>query len=203
MYRLLVACLGFCALALPASAQSLPDNVCQTLKAERARYQTPVPPAGLADILNRTAFTHRAQGYGLMRKTTGNRCMSAAGSIKCDALVLPSGVWYDVLGSSETLATVQCSTPAGTQAAGNYVAAVDPHVDVDPVPDPAYQQQINVLKVQVKQLQDEMALVKAVFNRHTHPEPPPPPPPPPCVPTPVSTNRAGFPQHSHTVMACH
>ena len=69
-----VAALALLLLSAPAAAQSMPDGMCQDLRAERAKY--PESFAGLCTvegdarcplgpILNAVAYKYRFQGFGL------------------------------------------------------------------------------------------------------------------------------------------
>jgi hypothetical protein len=55
----------------------------------------------LGEILNVVAYRHRAEGWGLSRKTGGRHVDSPVGPIAEDILQLPNGNHYDVLGGAE------------------------------------------------------------------------------------------------------
>src|SRR5262245_25984429 len=88
--------LMFALLALPAFAQT---SLLPTLERLRPLYPTPMSPAQLGDYLNRVAWEHRSEGWGLHRKTGGSRCPSPkSGDVSCDILVHnPTGGVFDVL----------------------------------------------------------------------------------------------------------
>lgn len=86
--------------AVPAAAQSsLPDHVYRTLVEVCAEYPYQVVQSDehLGEILNEVAYRHRDEGWGLSRKTGGQRVGSPVGEIAEDILQLPSGFHYDVL----------------------------------------------------------------------------------------------------------
>ncbi|WP_291982018.1 hypothetical protein [Luteitalea sp.] len=86
--------------SVPAGAQSsLPDHVYRTLVEVCAEYPYPVVQSDehLGEILNEVAYRHRDEGWGLSRKTGGQRVGSPVGEIAEDILQLPSGFHYDVL----------------------------------------------------------------------------------------------------------
>jgi len=90
-----VLALALTLLACPAFAQTPFD----TLKQLRTEYPTPMAPSQLGEMLNRVAWAHRAEGFGLLRKDGGSRCPHPAGVfISCDILVSTvTGNHYDVL----------------------------------------------------------------------------------------------------------
>jgi hypothetical protein len=115
--------------ATPIAAQDLPADVCTTLR--QVRGSAPITSnAEIGAILNRVAWTHRADGIGLSRKTGGNHCESPAGPIACDILQLRDGTAWDVLsaaGPGEPTSPT-CGGSIGTliDPARPFVAAVDP-----------------------------------------------------------------------------
>lgn len=88
----------------PVLAQS---NLLLTVQRIRLDYPTPMSPAQRAELLNRVAWEHRSEGWGLLQKTGGNRCPAPQGvDIACDILVYAPTPWhYDVLIDSEGAAT--------------------------------------------------------------------------------------------------
>lgn len=125
--------------AVPTSAQDLPADVCATLRTERG--SAPIESnAQLGAMLNRVAWTHRAQGLGLSRKTAGNFCPSPAGLIACDILELPTGVAWDVFVGAEVgfPAAPNCGASFGVlnDPSRPWVAPVNPGDVVDPPPPP-------------------------------------------------------------------
>ncbi|PYR52806.1 MAG: hypothetical protein DMF89_01380 [Acidobacteria bacterium] len=87
--------------AAPAFAQT---SLQPTLEQLRPEYPTPMSPAQLAELLDRVAWLHRSEGWGLLRKDTGNRCPLSNGvPVSCDFLFhLPSRQGFDVLIRSDT-----------------------------------------------------------------------------------------------------
>lgn len=74
-----------------------------TLQQLRPTYPTPMSEADRADLLNRTAWAHRADGYGLLSKDGGSFVTLPNGTkIAQDILFhLPSGIHYDCLSDAE------------------------------------------------------------------------------------------------------
>jgi hypothetical protein len=82
--------------ATSAAAQT---SLLPTLERLRQEYPTPMTPAMHGELLNRVAWQHRAEGWGLLRKNFGNRCPTPQGiEIACDILVhAPTVRHFDVL----------------------------------------------------------------------------------------------------------
>lgn len=80
----------------------LPQHVYDTLVEVCDSYPFPVVQDAmhLGEILNAVAWRHRAEGWGLSRKTGGTRVPSPAGEIAEDILQLPDGHHFDVLGAA-------------------------------------------------------------------------------------------------------
>jgi hypothetical protein len=59
----------------------------------------PLSHLQLGELLNRVAWAHRSEGWGLHKKTHGHRCMTPAGTeVSCDLLVHgPTQQVYDML----------------------------------------------------------------------------------------------------------
>lgn len=131
----LVTALAVVAASPPGDA--LPAGVCTTLRAERAKYPTPPGAANVGALLNATAWTHRALGLGVGRKTTGTRCPSPAGDITCDYLIRQSDmVGWDVLIDADGAASVTCTGSGVTITNRPWVAPVNPGIPgPDPCPD--------------------------------------------------------------------
>lgn len=108
MNRLLLAA-WLSLLATPLAAQTPFD----TLTAERETYPTPMTKEQIGQMLNDTAWTHRVEGWGLLRKDAGNNCPSPPGPrISCDYLVnRMTGAGYDVLIDQEGLAVPSWQGP--------------------------------------------------------------------------------------------
>lgn len=81
------------------SGDVLPAHVYDTLVDLCEDYPEPAvtDTAHIGAILNRVAWIHRAEGWGLSRKTGGTRIDSPVGEIAEDILQLPDGRHYDVL----------------------------------------------------------------------------------------------------------
>jgi VCBS repeat protein len=118
--------LVFSAWAVPLLAQS---NLLPTLQAFRGQYPTPMSPAQLAEYINKVAWQHRAEGWGLLRKDSGSRCPLPNGvPISCDFLFhLPSRTGFDVLIASDTDAIPAWQGPFDLSAGtSRYVAPLAP-----------------------------------------------------------------------------
>jgi len=82
--------------AVPAGAQT---NHLTTVQRIRATYPAVMSEAQKAELLNRVAWEHRSEGWGLLRKTGGARCPAPQGvDVACDILVHAPTAWHiDVL----------------------------------------------------------------------------------------------------------
>ena len=92
------------AIMLGAAAPSLAQtSLLSTIQRIRAEYPTPMSSGQKGELLNRTAWQHRDQGWGLLRKDSGNRCASPQGvDVACDILVHAPTAWhFDVLIDSD------------------------------------------------------------------------------------------------------
>lgn len=88
--------------AVPAHAQ---PSLLASVQVERDKYGPAMTPAQVASLLNAVAWTHRAEGWGLLRKTGGTRCPLGDTFISCDILVhAPSVQHFDVLQDAENTA---------------------------------------------------------------------------------------------------
>jgi hypothetical protein len=77
-------------------------NLLADLRVERAKYPPTIDAAQAGELLNAVAWKHKAEGFGLLRKDSGNRCPqpSSGVSVSCDWLVnVNTGTGCDVLGS--------------------------------------------------------------------------------------------------------
>src|SRR5688572_9224361 len=71
--------------AAPLRAQT---DLLPTLERIRDEYPTPMSHPQLAEYLNRVAWEHRGEGWGLLLKPGGNRCPAPQGvDVACDILV--------------------------------------------------------------------------------------------------------------------
>ena len=102
MRRILIA-LTITLCAAPALAQT---SLLPTLQRIRREYPTPMSQAQLGELLNRVAWEHRGDGWGLLRKMSGNRCPTPQNvPVSCDFLFhLPTLHGYDVLVASDSAA---------------------------------------------------------------------------------------------------
>lgn len=129
------------ALSIPATAQSLPAEVCQSLHAARnAITHDPLTPAELAGVLDVTAATHRADGWGLSGKPNGNHCPRSDGAlVACDILQRGMLIW-DVLAAAGdpggSYVTCGDSMPAPTSTDRPWVAPLGPVPTPTPTPTP-------------------------------------------------------------------
>ena len=91
----------------PTLAQtSLLDDV----RAERAKYGALMTPAQVAQMLNAVVWNHRSEGWGLLRKGSGNSCPLGQTFVSCDILIhAPSIQHFDVLRDAENTALPQWS----------------------------------------------------------------------------------------------
>jgi hypothetical protein len=132
----IVLALALCLSAAPALAQ---NPVLNTLQAFRPGYPTPMAPTQLAELLNRVAWQHRGDGWGLLRKDGGNRCPAPQGvTISCDFLfnsVTRQG--FDVLIASDTDAIPGWIGPYDLSGVMSlFVAPVGPPAPPPPPPPP-------------------------------------------------------------------
>ena len=81
---------------VPAIAQ---PNHLSTVQRIRATYPAVMSEAQKAELLNRVAWEHRSEGWGLLKKTGGSRCPAPQGvDVACDILVYAPTAWhFDVL----------------------------------------------------------------------------------------------------------
>jgi len=114
----------------------LPDAVFATLKAERARFGATPTDVELGVLLNRVAWAHRADGFGLSRKVGGTTAPFPGGGTIChDVLQLRDGTAWDVLlAAGEGATPVQGDSFLITDPARPWVAPVDP--GTPPMPEP-------------------------------------------------------------------
>lgn len=121
----------FVLLAGPAFAQT---SLIGDIAAERAKYPASMTPAQVAQMLNAVAWNHRAEGWGLLRKGSGNSCPLNGTYISCDILIhAPSIQHFDVLRDAENAALPQWNnvgpcvlSDSSGCAMSNFLAPVDP-----------------------------------------------------------------------------
>lgn len=119
------------ATATPAHAQS---SLLGDVQAERAKYGPSMSRAEVASLLNAVAWRHRAEGWGLLRKGSGNSCPLGDTFISCDILVNARTVThFDVLIDAENTARPNWGddgpcviSPSSGCAMSNFMAPIDP-----------------------------------------------------------------------------
>lgn len=91
-------------LTVTARAQ---ESLLPTVQRVRATYGARMTEAEVGAMLNQIAWEHRADGWGLLRKTGGTRCpVPQGGEASCDILIhAPSVRHFDVLGDVDGAAT--------------------------------------------------------------------------------------------------
>jgi hypothetical protein len=117
--------------AAPALAQT---SLLPTVQRIRRDYPTPMSQSDKAELLNRVAWEHRAEGWGLLRKTGGNRCPAPQGvDVACDILVHAPTAWhYDVLVDQDNSATAAwinkgpCDPAVSGCAMSRFLAPIGP-----------------------------------------------------------------------------
>jgi hypothetical protein len=104
MNRLLVA---LCLLLLPSSLAAQ-GSLLGDVQAERAKYGPSMTREQVAQLLNAVAWNHRLEGWGLLRKGSGNSCPLGDTFVSCDILVhAPTVQHFDVLRDAENTAVPQ------------------------------------------------------------------------------------------------
>jgi len=137
MKKRLMLCLAFILPLLvppPAHAQA---NLQADVAAARTHYPTPMSAAQQAAVINDVAWKHRAEGWGLLSKPSGNNCPQpvSGAPVACDILFhLPSGHHFDVLGDTGGAGTPQWGD-AGEMDRNRFIVPVDPG-DGNPPPPP-------------------------------------------------------------------
>ena len=110
-----------------------------TLKTLRAAYPTPMSNDALGQLLNAVAWTHRAEGWGLLKKPTGSHCRQPQTGllISRDILVVQVGadlVLYDVLIDAEGAAKpIWGKKPTTLQDLSRWIAPVEASVVLPPI----------------------------------------------------------------------
>lgn len=131
MVRTLLLSLTIALMPVTVIAQNLPAAVCQTVRAVRG--SGPITSAGqLADMLNEMAWKHRADGWGVSTKRSGNRCQRFDGQdIACDILHhRPTNQLWDVFVAAgvgeRTEVTCSQMVGLGTDPNRPWMAPIEP-----------------------------------------------------------------------------
>ena len=122
---------------LPLDASAQPNHL-SALRVARAAYPTPMSPTQLGALLNEVAWEFRAEGWGLLSKTEGNKCPIPSGvPVSCDILVYyPTSTYFDVLRDSEGDAQPVWNK-RGQIDVSRFVAPVgSPELPPPPMPEP-------------------------------------------------------------------
>jgi hypothetical protein len=166
-------------LAAPVAAQ---NNLLPDVQAERAKYADgPIPAATIAKILNAVAWAHRAEGWGMLQKGSGNSCPIAGTFVSCDILIhKPTATHWDVLYNAEGDGTGTAAAqfnlvgpcvlgPASGCAMSNFLEAVDPGgtapapaPETPATPPPDFGPRVTMLEQEVQSLTDE---IRALHDR--------------------------------------
>jgi hypothetical protein len=126
--------------ATPAAAQ---NNLFADVERVRALYPPVMSEDQKAELLNHVAWLHRDEGWGLLRKDGGARCLAPQGVyIACDILVYAPTAWhFDVLVDGQIPAWQDAgpciSPPSGCDMA-RFVAPVQPPGLPPPPPPPGF-----------------------------------------------------------------
>lgn len=161
-HLLLIALLLLLPSPVRAQTSLLPD-----LQRERAKHGPSMTSAEVAQMLNVVAWAHRTEGWGLLRKGSGNSCPLAGTFVSCDILIYSRGATehFDVLIDAEGRAepTWQSDGPcvpgpsSGCDMA-RFFAPVDPgNGPPDPPPAGTLQAQIDALVAQLAALRAQVA----------------------------------------------
>lgn len=164
----------FVLFAVPVSAQT---SLLPTVERLRASYPPEMTRAQVGELLNRVAWEHKAEGWGLLKKTGGSRCPVGNLEASCDILVhAPSVRHFDVLSDSEGAARPvwrdvgPCVLgPSSGCDMANFLAPFQPTgVEPTPVPIPpppvdlsAVYAQIDGLKASLEATKGEIADLRA------------------------------------------
>src|SRR5262245_6217458 len=185
-------CICLLLVVLPAASVAAQNNLLPDLQAERAKYPDgPIPAATIAKILNAVAWAHRAEGWGMLRKASGNSCPLAGTFVSCDILIhKPSVTHWDVLNNAEGDGTGTAAAqfnlvgpcvlgPASGCAMSNFLDPVDPAGNV-PAPGPPsapppdlrprvtmLEKQVQSLTGEIRSLRDQAAVLTATVTATT------------------------------------
>lgn len=103
-------------LLLPTPAWAQFDEIVATMKVQRAAKPTPMSPAQLSDMLNRTALQH--PGWGMLRKDGGKVCPTPYPgiTISCDWMMnAPTAYGADFIVDAENTAVIQVGNQGALQ----------------------------------------------------------------------------------------
>lgn len=127
-----------------------PESLLPTVQAVRAKYPTPPANTDLGKMLNEIAWTHRAEGWGVNLKPSGNSTMQPGTGIRIAVDILhhkPTDTIWDCFrdAGGETIPTWGEAEPHGDPNR-IWVAPVRPDgVEPDPDPDPEPEPEPDVL----------------------------------------------------------
>ncbi|HMN09323.1 MAG TPA: hypothetical protein PKC83_11105 [Gemmatimonadaceae bacterium] len=114
-------------------------SMLDTLNALRAAYGPTLTDDQCVELLNAAAWQHRAEGYGLSKKTSGTRGRRHDGQECChDVLMLRDGTYWDCLSGAGAASTPVWGQPSGTitDPARGWVAPIAPTQGEVPSPVP-------------------------------------------------------------------
>ena len=147
MRKAMFALIAIVMLWTPAYAQSN-ATMLQEVRAARALYPQSMSRAEVAELLNRVAWAYRAEGWGLLKKGSGNSCPLKDVFVSCDILIHKgatddTSIHYDVLQDAENEANPVFNSvgpcvlgPASGCSMNNFLPPFAPSGTVEPEPDP-------------------------------------------------------------------
>ncbi len=118
----------------------MPENLLDDVRAERAKYPTPMLNEQMGELVNAVAWNHRADGWGLAGKSVGARTKQPHTGIEISRDLMihkPSRRMFDVLRDVEGEAEPSWNDVGAMDMP--FVVPVDPdggEPDPDPDPDP-------------------------------------------------------------------
>ena len=114
----------------PPPTGGQPASLLADVQAERAKYGPAPSDEELGRMLNAIAWKNRQSGWGLSRKTFGERCPSPVGEIACDILHhQPTNLLFDVFvaaGSGGSATPAWQNVPYHNNSNRPWVAPVQP-----------------------------------------------------------------------------
>lgn len=120
--------------------EGVPMSLLDTIEAVRAVYGPTMSDDECVALCNAVAWIHRAEGFGLSRKTSGTRGRRHDGQECChDVVMLLDGRYWDILTAAGGASTPNwSSTPNGriTDPARGWLAPIAPKDTPVPVPNP-------------------------------------------------------------------